>query len=84
MEKIFNLDSKMYKEEELMDSLVVDKERYICGRIANFTVEPNQIIVNLYGYDVKKVETPNEEELVQRLLKLAPKKRFKIKSDNRR
>lgn len=64
----------MYKEEELADGLVVDKEGYICGRIANFNVEPDRIIVNLYGYNTKNIETPDEEALVQRLLELVQKR----------
>ena len=63
-----------FQDEELWDSLVVDREGYVCGYIDNFKVESNKIIVNLYEYDVKKVETPDEEELIQRLLELAPTK----------
>lgn len=68
------MDSRKYREEELVDSLVVDNEGYICGYVSGFNVESTNIVVNLYGYDVKKLESPNEEELIQRLLELAPKK----------
>jgi len=69
-----NVNSLMYEEEELRDAVVVDREGYVCGRVANFTVEPDQIMVNLCEYDTKTVKTPNEEELVQKLTKLMPQK----------
>lgn len=57
----------MFSEEELVDTLVIDRAGCICGFIAGFTIEPNQIIANPYDYYIKKVEAPNEEELVDRL-----------------
>ena len=69
-----SLSLKMYSEEDLLDSLVVDKEGYICGRVSGFDVEPDLIAVRLYEYEMKKFEVPDEEGLIQRLLPLAPKK----------
>jgi len=54
-----------YKEEDLIDGLVVDKEGYICGYVANFSVEPDNIIINLYDYNTQRVQALNEEELTR-------------------
>jgi hypothetical protein len=64
-----------YKEEDLVDGLVVDKEGYICGYVANFSVEPDRIIINLYEYDTQRVQTLNDEELVQKLLEQLPQEK---------
>ena len=64
-----------YKEEDLVDGLVVDKEGYICGYVANFSVEPDHIIINLYEYDTQRVQTLNDEELIQRLLEQLPQEK---------
>lgn len=69
-----HLSSQKYKEEELLDSIVVDKEGYICGYINDVSVEPNNIIIHLYAYDVKKEEIPDEEELTKQLLTTVPRK----------
>lgn len=65
----------MYREEELIDGLVVDSEGYICGYVAGFTVKPDRITINLYDYETKKVKTINEGELTQRLLAYIQKKK---------
>lgn len=70
------MNSQKFREEDLLDAIVVDQEGYICGRIANFSVESNQIIMNLYGYDKKIVETPDKDELFRTLVELIPKKGF--------
>ena len=76
-----------YKEEDLVDGLVVDKEGYICGYVANFRVEPDHIIINLYEYDTQSVQTLNDEELVQRLLEQfppeKPRSRFSFSSNHK-
>lgn len=64
-----------YKEEDLVDGLVVDKEGYICGYVANFSVEPDRIIINLYEYDTQRVQTLNDEELIQSLLEHLPQEK---------
>jgi len=69
------LASGKYREEELIDGLVVDNEGYICGYVSNFGVEPDRITLNLYEYDVQRVETLNEEELVKRILDFDPPKK---------
>lgn len=66
--------SGKYREEELIDGLVVDKEGYICGYVSAFGVEPDHITINLYEYDIQRVETLDEEELVKRILDFTPKK----------
>ena len=63
-----------YREDELIDSIVIDKEGYICGYIANFQIESTQILINLYHYDTQTIEAPDEDELVRRLLEVIPKK----------
>ncbi|MFH0748444.1 MAG: hypothetical protein V1915_00765 [Candidatus Bathyarchaeota archaeon] len=70
------MNSSQYKEEELLNSIIIDSEGFICGYIDNFSVEPDKIVVNIFDYNVKKVETPNEEELIKRLRELMPKKRL--------
>ena len=76
-----------YKEEDLVDGLVVDKEGYICGYVGNFSVEPDHIIINLYEYDTQRVQTLNDEELVQILLEKLPQEkprsRFSFSSSRR-
>jgi sporulation protein YlmC with PRC-barrel domain len=76
-----------YQEEDLLDGLVVDKEGYICGYVANFSVEPDNIIINLYEYDIQRVQTLNEDELVQRLLahlpEEKPRSRFSFSSSRK-
>ena len=74
--------SGKYREEELIDGLVVDNEGYICGYVSNFSVEPDNIAINLYEYDIQRVETLNEEELVKRILDFTPPKKgfFRRKS----
>ena len=64
-----------YKEEDLIDGLVVDKEGYICGYVANFSVEPDNIIINLYDYNTQRVQALNEEELIHKLLEQLPKEK---------
>ena len=64
-----------YREEDLVDGLVVDKEGYVCGYVANFSVKPDRIIVNLYEYDTQRVQTLDEDELVQRLLEHLPQEK---------
>ncbi len=66
----------VYTEEELQDALVVDVEGYVCGRVAGFTVEPDLILVNLYDYEVKTSESPDEEGLIERLMEFMPQKRL--------
>ncbi|MHA2290483.1 MAG: hypothetical protein ACXABG_16985, partial [Promethearchaeota archaeon] len=71
-----------YTEDELVDSLIVDKEGYICGYVTNFRVEPNTIMINAYNYEKKNVENPDEEELIRRLRKFLPQKSFFNRQSN--
>lgn len=68
------MNSSAYREEELVDALVIDREGYICGRVANFSVEKDRIVINLYKHDMKKIEAPNERELIKRLLGVMPQR----------
>lgn len=76
MEKI-DVNQLMFEEEYLKDAIVVDSEGYVCGRVNGFTVEPDSIFINLYGYDEKVEEIPDEEELIKRLIGLIPKPFFR-------
>jgi hypothetical protein len=73
-----------YREEDLVDGLVVDKEGYVCGYVASFSVRPDRIILNLYKYDAQRVQTLDEDELIQRLLahlpQEQPRSRFSFSS----
>lgn len=73
-----------YREEDLIDGLVVDKEGYVCGYVENFSVEPDRIIINLYVLDTQRIQTLDEDELLQRLLaglpQEAPRSRFSFSS----
>jgi len=64
------LDSNYLVERDLVDSLVVDCEGYICGRVGSFKVEPDRILMSLYGMEVRKVKVPDEEKLVEKLISL--------------
>ena len=67
------MNSRKYTEEDLEDSLVLDKEGYICGYVSGFSVDADSIGLNLYGFDVKNREVPDAEELLRRLMELAPR-----------
>lgn len=73
-----------YREEDLIDGLVVDKEGYVCGYVENFSVKPDRIIINLYTLDTQRVQTLDEDELMHRLLarlpQEAPRSRFSFSS----
>ena len=68
------MNSKKYTEEELEDSLVLDMEGYICGYVSGFNIDAKNIGLNLYGYDMKNREVPDAEELLRRLMELAPRR----------
>ncbi|RLI08190.1 hypothetical protein DRO32_02675 [Candidatus Bathyarchaeota archaeon] len=51
------------EEERFLDTLVVDSEGYICGRVASFEITPEKVFMKLY----KEVE---KEELVTDVEKL--------------
>ncbi|MDQ1278760.1 MAG: hypothetical protein QG670_20 [Thermoproteota archaeon] len=63
----------MYTEEDLINSLVIDKEGYVCGYIRNFNVESDKIIINIYDVNSKDVEVVAEEEFIQKLMSLFSK-----------
>ena len=67
------ITSKFIKEEELLDSLVVDSEGYICGKVDSFDIKPEKIMIKLYGLEMKKVKIPDIDKLTKDLLMLAPK-----------
>jgi len=69
------LSSDYLVEKDLIDSLVVDCEGYICGRVGSFKVEPERILISLYGTEAKKVEVPDEEKLVENLISLVSAKK---------
>jgi len=63
--------SEYLREEELLDSLVVDSEGYVCGRVGSFDVEPDRIMINLYDFEAKKIKVPDEEKLLNNLIEYA-------------
>ncbi|RLI33351.1 hypothetical protein DRO56_01910 [Candidatus Bathyarchaeota archaeon] len=69
------MSNRKYREEELLDALVVDSEGHIAGRVGSFVVTPRTIIVKLYELEKKSRTEPDEEELVKRLMKVVPKKK---------
>ena len=75
--------SQRYPERDLLDILVVDSEGYIRGRVSNFDIKSNVIAANLYDYETKQTQVPDEEQLVQKLLPLVPKKRFSRQEPNK-
>ncbi|MCD6262992.1 hypothetical protein J7L60_01075, partial [Candidatus Bathyarchaeota archaeon] len=69
------MSNRKYREEELLDALVVDSEGHIVGRVGSFVVTPRTIIVKLYELEKKSRTEPDEEELVKRLMEAVPKKK---------
>jgi len=62
------IGSEYLREEDLLDSIVVDSEGYICGWVDSFEVEPDKILVHLYGIEKRRVKRPDEERLVKELI----------------
>jgi len=68
------LSFQKFEEDDLKDSLVVDKQGYICGYVSGFKVGTNKITASLYGYEVKNTKIPDQDELIKRLYEFAPRK----------
>ena len=51
------------EEERFLDTLVVDSEGYICGRVASFEIRPDKVMLRLY----KEVEEEQSVVDVERL-----------------
>jgi len=62
------ITSEYLREEDLLNSIVVDSEGYVCGWVDSFEVEPDRILVHLYGIEKRRVKSPDEEKLVKKLI----------------
>ena len=56
------------EEEEFLDTLVVDSEGYICGRVASFEIAPDKVMMRLYKEVVEEREVVDVERLKQELM----------------
>lgn len=81
MEDDDDMSSEKYREEELLEALVVDSEGHIVGRIGSFAVTPRTIIVKVYGLERRSRIELDKEELLKKLMGLLPKKRGLLSKD---
>lgn len=56
------------EEEEFLDTLVVDSEGYICGRVASFEIAPDKVMMRLYKEVVEEREVVDLDKLKQELM----------------
>ncbi len=71
------------EEEKFIDTLVVDSEGFICGRVESFEIEPDRVLVRLYKEveeerEVVDVEKLKEELMVTLFGKVSPKNEKKL------
>jgi len=80
------------EEEEFLDTLVVDSEGYICGRVASFEIAPDKVMMKLYKEVVEEREVVDVDQLKQELMlrlfgkidpRLEPKLYQRIRKDLR-
>jgi sporulation protein YlmC with PRC-barrel domain len=64
-----------FTESELIDTVVVDSEGYMVGKIDSLRIEPEEIFIKLYGIEKEKRQVIDREALVERLAKIIPLKR---------
>ena len=67
-----------FTESELVDTLVIDSEGYVVGKIEALRIEPEEIFIKLYGIEKEKSEVIDKEALKERIEKFAPTKRSSI------
>ncbi len=56
------------EEEKFLDTLVVDSEGYICGRVASFEIEPDRVLMKLYREEEEEIEVVDIERLKEELM----------------
>jgi len=71
------------EEERFLDTLVVDSEGYICGRVASFEIRPDKVMLKLYKeveeeQSVVDVERLREELMLALFGKAGPKLEKKL------
>ena len=71
------------EEERFRDTLVVDSEGYICGRVASFEIKPDRVMLRLYKeveeeQSVVDVERLKEELMLALFGKASPKLEKKL------
>jgi len=71
------------EEERFLDTLVVDSEGYICGRVASFDIQPDRVLLRLYKeveeeQSVVDVERLKEELMLALFGKAGPKLEKKL------
>jgi len=63
-----------FTESELLNTIVVDSEGYVIGKIDSLRIEPEEIFIKLYGMEKEKHQVLDREALIERLAKLTPRK----------
>ena len=71
------------EEERFLDTLVVDSEGYVCGRVASFEIQPDKVMLRLYKeveeeQSVVDVERLKEELMLALFGKAGPKLERKL------
>jgi len=64
-----------FTESELTDTVVVDSEGYVVGKIDSLRIEPEEIFIKLYGIEKAKRQVIDKEALTDRFTKLVPVKK---------
>jgi sporulation protein YlmC with PRC-barrel domain len=67
-----------FTESELVDTIVIDSEGYVVGKIESLRIEPEEIFIKLYGIEKEKRQVIDKEALMERIAKIAPAKRSNI------
>ena len=67
-----------FTESELVDTLVIDSEGFVVGKIESLRIEPEEIFIKLYGVEKEKREVIDKEKLIERISQIAPVKRSSI------
>jgi len=71
------------EEERFLDTLVVDSEGYICGRVESFEIQPDKVLMKLYKEVEEEREVVDVERLKEELMmalfgKVSPKNERKL------
>jgi len=62
-------DMGFVEEEKFIDTLVVDSEGFICGRVESFEIEPDKVMMKLYKEVEEEKEVVDVEKLKEELMK---------------
>ena len=60
--------SSYIEEERFLDTLVVDSEGYICGRVASFEIAPDRVMLKLYKEVEEEQEVVDIDKLKEELM----------------